>query len=566
MGKTSSKTKKPTQKKSKQELWKTRLRLAIKWVGIPLLVYFAFFVFYTWPWITHFSSSFFTDVGDGFQNVWNIWWINESVTQLHQLPWYTRFLHFPWGVTLLGQTLNPFNGFVAIGLLRFMSLVQAFNTMVIFSFLTAGLTAFWLCYYFSKSYIASIAGGFIYTFSSYHLAHALGHMQLISLEWIPLFILLWWMLLKKPRYLTAAGASISLLLVLLCDYYYFLYCLLAAGLIVLYFWARKQLPPIKDKKTILPFALFGGMSLLLVAPLPLALLRLNSREVLTGSHPARALSTNLLAPFIDGGFWRFGWLTDWYWRHVPAYVAESSVYIGLSVWVLIVVGWFKRKKLKSDIVFWFLLGIVFGVFSLGPRLAYGGHTLEAIPMPYALLERIFPPLKLSGVPVRMMVMVTLSAAVISAIVLSRIKFSSRNGKIIFAVFASILFIEMWPGNLPMTPAKVPDYVYALKSLPSSGGGVFDNGAETASHALYNQTVHEKPMALGYISRTPQSVEEKDWLLVAALLESRYSEICSVYRIRYYATSNDNLLNTNDYPVVYQDEQTTIYDLKNSNNC
>src|SRR3989344_305150 len=146
-------------------LAKVRTNRYVLYIGLPFFVYFVFFCIFTWPWITHFNGWFLTDAGDGLQNVWNVWWVDKSVTELHQLPWSTNFLHAPHGVTLLGQTLNPFNGFVSIGLLNFMSLTQAFNTMVIFSFITGGITAFWLCYYFSKSYVPSIIGGFIYTFS-----------------------------------------------------------------------------------------------------------------------------------------------------------------------------------------------------------------------------------------------------------------------------------------------------------------------------------------------------------------------------------------------------------------
>lgn len=545
-------------------VWTKRIRKFAKWVGIPLLLYFFFFCIYSWPWISNFNTSFMTDAGDGLQNVWNIWWVNKSVTELQQLPWHTSFLHAPHGVTLLGQTLNPFNGFVAIGLLTFLSLTQAFNVMIIFSFVVAGLTAFWLCYYFSRSYVPSLIGGFIYTFSSYHFAHAIGHMQLVSLQWIPLFILLWWMLLKRPRYLTAVGAAIALLLVLMCDYYYFLYSVITAGIIVLYFWRTNQLPPLKSRKTILPFGVFGAVSLLLVAPLPLALLRLNSQEVLSGSHPTRELSTNVIAPFLNGGFWRFAWLTDWYWKRVPAGLSESSIYLGISVIGMSLVGLFKRNKIKKDINFWLILAFVFGVFSYGPRLMIGSNSIEMIPLPYAFLEKIFPPLKLSGVPVRMMVMVTLSVAVISALVLAKINLSQTKGKVILGVIFAVLFIDMFPAKLPITPDEQPNYVKALRELPA--GIVYDNGTETSPEALYSQTYHEKPMVLGYISRTPQSVENKDWLIVATFLQNRYSEACSKYKVRYYTTSADKPILQTGFRVVYKDSEVIIYDLKNSPNC
>jgi hypothetical protein len=153
------------------------------------LIYFVIFIIYTYPAILHFSSHFYADTGDGMQNVWNIWWVNKAITQLHQLPWYTRYLHYPFGVSLIGHTLNSFNGFIAIPLLNFLSLTQAYNAIVICSFVVGGFTMFLLARYQTKSYWASIIAGFIFTFSNYHFAHAGCHLQLVALEWIPLYLL-----------------------------------------------------------------------------------------------------------------------------------------------------------------------------------------------------------------------------------------------------------------------------------------------------------------------------------------------------------------------------------------
>lgn len=114
---------------------------------LPTLVYFLVFVLLTFPLIRSFSTHIFADAGDGLQNVWNMWWVNKAITELGQNPWQTSYLHFPYGVTLLGHTLNPFNGLMGIPLLRVLSPTQAHNVVIIFSFVVAGLTTFWLAYY-----------------------------------------------------------------------------------------------------------------------------------------------------------------------------------------------------------------------------------------------------------------------------------------------------------------------------------------------------------------------------------------------------------------------------------
>lgn len=541
-----------------------KLRRAVRWFFIPALIYFVIFTIMTWPWMPHFFNYYFTDTGDGMQNVWNVWWIHKSVVELHQLPWSTTFLHAPFGVTLIGQTLNPFNGFVALLMLPFIPLNQAYNIMVIFSFVMAGVTAFWLCYYFSKSYVASLIGGMVFTFSSYHFAHAEGHMQLISLEWIPLFILFWWMFVKRPSYKLAVGVAVSLMLVLFCDYYYFLYSLMTAGGIVLYLWYRKELPDLKSWKTWKPIVVLGGLCLVLVAPLPLALLYSNSTTEFSGSHPAGLFSTDLLTPFINGGFWRFYHWTYGYWKFVYGNVFETSIYAGVCVIIVLLISLFKRKILNRDVAFWQWMIVVFGIFSMGPHLLFHGKTFYSIDLPYAVLERIVPGMKLSGMPIRMMVMVTLSSAVIVAMVLAKVKLNGWKGWTILAVFVIVFMFEMWPRPLPLSPASYPNYVHVLQKLPATGS-VLDEAATSEPLQLYGQTLHEKPMPFGYISRKPKELDKKEFPLFAYNAENKLELFCSQFKVRYLTTPT-NKPRVTSFPIVYKDSYAIIYDLKNSPNC
>jgi hypothetical protein len=548
---------------AKPSAWHPRLVRVAKLFLVPALIYFLFFCFFTWPWIVHFNNRFFTDQGDGFQNVWNMWWVNFSVTHLHQLPWHTTYLHYPYGTTLIAQTLNPFNGFVAIVLLKVFSLIEAFNTMVIFSFVFAGVTAFWLCRFVTKRYIPSLIGGFMFTFSSYHFAHAIGHMQLVSLEWIPLFILLWWKLLTKPRYRTAVGAAVVLLLVLFCDYYYFLYCVSVGVLVLIYLWHKKELAPWREKSTYRPWLVFLVIGACILTPLPLALVRENKRDPLQGAHNDRIFSTDLFSSIIDGGFWRFGVLTKWYWEHIKAYMAESSVSLTLSAALLMVVAIIKRNKLHRDTVFWIVVGAIFGIFSLGPRLMVRGYSINHAPLPYALLERIIPELKLSGDPDRIIVITTLAVAVLSAIVLSNLNLKKRWHQLALVAFVVVFSFEVWPATMPVNIPTVPAYVHALAKLPRAG--VVDNGAVSASWQLYDQTVDDQPMVLGYISRTPTSVENEDNILTITILRNQLSVLCSQYGVRWFTTPTSRPLTTN-FPIVYRGDGTLIYDLKDSPHC
>jgi hypothetical protein len=473
-----------------------------------------------------------------------MWWVNHSLTVLHQLPWHTTMLHFPYGTSLLGQTMNPFNGLVAIGLLRVMPLVAAFNVMVTFSFVATGVTTFWLCRSFGARYAASVAGGFVCTFSAYHLSKTLGLMQLVSLEWVPLFVLLWWRLLTRPRLRTAAGAAVVLLLVLLCDYYYFLFSAIAAVAIAVHLWRRGELA--LDRRTGTVFAVAAAV---LTAPLPLALIASNLSDPMQGGHASAG--TDLVSLVLDGGHWRFSWLSRWYWGGIHAGTADATVYLSVTVTALLVLGFVWRDRLGPHIRFWLTFIVVSAVLSLGPVLVLHGRS-TGVPLPFAALKALVPMLDYNVEPARIMVMTTLAAAVVVALVLSRV----RHG-VMFTAIAVALVLEAWPAPPPRAPVARPAYVAALARMPR--GGVVDGAAPDKSAQLYDAVADGQPLVFGYISRTPGSVASKDAALARVVADGQYGALCRQYHVRYYTTPAARPLPA-PARLLYRDRTAMVYGL------
>lgn len=536
---------------------------------IPTALYFLFFCLLTYPLIHNFSTDFFTDAGDGFMNVWNIWWINTAVSQpsIHPSIWHTDLLHWPFGTTLLGQTLNPFNGLVAVPLLRVMSLVQAHNLIVLFSFVMSGVTAYWLAYYLTRSFWGSIVSGYIFTFSSYHFAHYYGHLNLISMEWIPLFILCWYILITRPSVLMALASALTLWLVLLCDYYYFFYSVLAGGLMVLwYIVAQKNVRLFFSRDYLTSLSTFIVTTLLLTGPLILPLMYLSRIDPFLDAHKSINFSLDLFALFIPSETWRFGQLTEVFWSKLSLGLSEASVYLGYSVIILLVFVWIKRRTMdsasQSQVNLWFFLIGFFFLMALGPALQVNGKVVYDSLMPYTLLEKILPFLKLSGVPIRIVIMVILSAAVLSAMAVKTLIENLPKQSILLSFAIVLLIIEYVPASLPLTSTDMPDYVSALAELPNDGG-VLDLAAPTKYVQLYYQTQHCKPMVFGYVARTPSSVAEKEASLKRAINRGEYVRLWDEYNIRYIVTESiieyDNLFVSVE--LVYQDENVNIYRLE-----
>lgn len=540
------------------------------WCGIslaviPALFYLVVFCLYTYPLILDFPTHFFADQGDGLQNVWNIWWVNKAVSELRQLPWHTSWLHYPSGVSLLGSTLNPFNGFLGIVLLKFLTLVEVHNSIVILSFVLGGVTAFWLAYYLTGSYGASMIAGFIFTFSNYHFAHAEGHLQLVSLEWLPLFVLCWHVVLKRPGIPMAVAAAVTLIAVVLCDYYYFFYCVLM-GILMGLWYAFKQ----RDffffirKKHAIPLVVFTALVVAAAGPLVFSLLLLNARDPLLGVHSPVKSSLDLLSPFIPGGHWYFAGLTQPFWSKLTVNIHESSVHMGLSVIFVLIFVWLKRGREECENVrFWYGALFFFMIMSLGPVLHIWGREVPFIRLPYLLLEKVFPPLRLSGAPVRMMVMVMLTASVISAVGFRLLLRMPAGRRWLVPLLLVVLSIEYLPKPLPASRPPVPHYVRFLQMLPD-GGGIIDS-VTRPTLALYFQTIHQKPMAFGYVARIPASVREQEERLKQLVRNRDYKTLSHGYHFRYLVIPAEQGRAGDDPPVtlLYQDSNVAIYDLGSS---
>jgi hypothetical protein len=195
-----------------------------------LLGYLALTLVMTYPLVRELGRAIPGDGFDGWQNVWNLWWVKRALLVEGTNPYFTRFIDYPNGVYLYFHTLNIFNGLTFLPISLGAGLLVAYDAAVIFSFVMGGYGAYLLALYvirqatqtqtkpiltagsaeaaevrktsansalsavnpssvMRKAQLAAFVGGAIFTFSPYHMAHLLGHMQLISLEWIPFYAL-----------------------------------------------------------------------------------------------------------------------------------------------------------------------------------------------------------------------------------------------------------------------------------------------------------------------------------------------------------------------------------------
>jgi hypothetical protein len=479
----------------------------------PLLLYVACFLVLTFPLATQFNSLLFTDNTDGYQMLWDLWWVRYALLDLHQNPFFTHYVHYPTGTSLLLHSLMPLNGILAIPLAMVLSKIQAFNVLVILAFATSGLAAFWLCWGATRHYWASLAGGFSFAFCSYRWAHYHGHLHLIESGWMALYIAALLYFLKRPKVATAIPTAVLLMLILLCDQYHFLFSVVATT-IVLIWW------PCADggglallKRHAFPLSAFILAALLTSGPIVLAMARRAARFPLLREHNPDLFSCDMLAPWVPDWTWAYSSITRSIWQpFMYGSPQEKGLCIGPAVLVASLFAFIPRVgrprfALGSPALF-ALLAIAFLGLSFGPVWRFGTVPVTSI-TPYNALISCFPPARSASSVSRFIVMTQLCLAVLAASGLSRISTLRSPGwrTLLTLVAASLLVLEAQPCVLLACSPDPPKWVLFLRDAPLHGA-VIDLIDGARSTDLYYQTIHHRPIAMGEISRISADVQAR----------------------------------------------------------
>ena len=161
---------------------------------------------------------------------------------------------------------------------------------------------------------------------------------------------------------------------------------------------------------------------------------------------------------------------------------------------------------------WLLLTLAFLIWALGPFLTvFGVNT--GLPLPQILL-RFVPVVSNARIPAHAAVMVCLGTAVLLAFAMA----TSRRLRppAASACVLAVVLIDLLSAPFPLTPLEHPAFYDRLAARPA--GAVLDvptgirdgfgpEGVFDAS-VLYFQTIHEHPIATGYIARLSPVVRQR----------------------------------------------------------
>lgn len=517
--------------------------------GLVLLGYFLLTIVMTWPLVTQITTAIPGDSFDGWQNYWNLWWVKTALVDRQQSPFVTDLLYYPTGVGLYFHTLNPFNGLLTLPLQLSGSLFIAYNAVVFFSWTVAGygvyLLARWVLgigYWVlpdrapsisnTQSLISAFLAGAIFTFAPVHMAHLLGHMQVMSLQWLPFYALFLLQAIARCRRgqawrRQALMAGLFLALAGLCDWYFVLYLFFFTGLVVLWqflpgHWGNNLKSTIGNlKSAILPPLFAGTIMLLLLSPVLIPMVR----EATQFSFMVRPTSDlyifsasllDFLVPNRLHTLWRPESFT-WPGNQI-APVSERTISIGYIPLLLALVAlWRWRPAVR----FWAVTALFFLLLALGPRIHLGNITEADLPTtlsnttpewtPFALLNRTVPFMRISRSVSRYALMVQLAMAVMAGIGLATLLQRRRalTGWLTNGALLLLLLGEFWVAPYPMSPPDTPAFYEQIRGMADVRGILnLPMNYDRPGYLLY-QTVHQKPLAVAYISRDdPRTLTER----------------------------------------------------------
>ncbi|HSA31755.1 MAG TPA: hypothetical protein P5160_08160 [Candidatus Omnitrophota bacterium] len=476
----------------------------MKELALVSVLFLALTLLMTFPLAAHFSTHLIGNKGDSWQHAWNMWWMNKTLTEHVGSPFQTDYLFYPKGVTLAFNDMSFFNSGLSIPLQRMFNLFAAYNTMFLVSFVLSGLGMYLLALYLTKDKPAAFLAGCIFVFCPYRMGHSLGHLSLVSTQFIPFFALFFLKSINAENRSDMVFAALFLILTSFCNWYYLVFCTIFVLLYLIFilFTDRSLLA-----KAALKTALIFTGTLIILSPIFFILLRAALTTQFIGAHDPQIFSADILSYFIPGAIQNLGRFKAFadITSQFTGNTAENSNYIGYSVLLLSAIAFVRLRKKDRLITFLTICSAVFLILSLGinPHLKGGVHT--SITLPYKILYDNLFFFKFTGMPARFLIMLMFCLSLLSAFGIKALRLSVPAGHKQKTVFIALLFAVL---------AEYASLPYLMTSFPGSPffetmrQDTEDYGVIYLPHntprALYYQTLHNKKMMGGYLSRTPFS--------------------------------------------------------------
>ena len=312
--------------------------------------------------------------------IWSFAWWPHAL--LHgQNPFVTHSIWAPSGVDLAWANTLPPLALLLAPVTWLAGPFVAYDVAVVALPALSAWTAFLLCRHLTRRLGPSLAGGYLFGFSSYVLGHLAGQPQLTAVFLLPLAALLAVRFVEGElggrRFALLFGLLLGVQLYLALEIAFSLTLALVTALVLAY-----ALVPDRRGRLLAALRPLAGAYCLggLVAAPMLYFALSNPRE--SGFTPPGAWLADLANVVIPTHVEALGagW-SESVSAHFPGNSTEQGVYLGLPVLLILgLFAWERRRSPPARFLVAFLAVAAYA--SLGPHLTAYGHRLVPLPTPF----------------------------------------------------------------------------------------------------------------------------------------------------------------------------------------
>lgn len=566
-------------------------------IVFSLFGYILIAILFTYPLIFKITSHLPGVPGDVYQFIWAFWHFKKSLLAGIN-PYVTELMFYPLITNLILHTWTPAKCLMAMPISTLTgNWIFSYNLLFLFSFVASALGAFLLVLRYTTNPLLAFAGGVIFAFAPNQMAHAHGHLNIISTEAIPWLVLIWQNYEKKFRYSTLVGLVLLAVYQFLCEYQLFIFIMMLLFVYIIY-KSKTNITQYKNEviKLLPPLA---GFFVLLAPFWLMAITVLGEYNVMAIHGPrwgmADRFSIDVLHLIMPSGLHPiWGQLVESLSQaiNLPAQGAERNAFLGYLVIAFIIIALIKCWHIKA-VRFWSFAGAVFLVLAFGPLLKVANISINSIPglylfsfhgikvilpMPYTLIHYL-PVLNGMRIPARFIIMTILSASILFAIAGDYLMRSLKMGivkKYILSIgIVVIVLFEYLPAPFPVFKPVTPQVYDIIKQDEKIDNIVLDFPAApwdwTDIDSLYNQTYHEHKIVGGWTARMSASQKKYfyDYNIIKEVnlgreVESKaFEDMLKALNIRYVITRNGTVRRVVEN---MQNEITGFYKLAESENA
>jgi len=470
----------------------------------------------TWPVVLHLDSLLIGHPGnDTWNHVWGYWWVAQSLSE-GSWPGHTNLLSYPTGGTL--YFIDTAQVVLFYPVIKLWGPSVAFNLVLIFGIALSAFSAWLLTRHLTGDGIAAGMALVVYGASPHLLGQAYnGISETVCAGWLPLTLYCLLRLMERPSWPGAVALGLVSGLCMLTSWYYGLFA--ALGGLILLIWHGSRQPYVVDWRPLVPRALLSlGIAGAMVWPafrafqsslgaedalvsrdpefVEASLLNHNITDVVAFVHPTKTASPDLFALYGEELL-------------IVIYIGWTGLLFAGAALV-----WSRRRKRIAP---WLWLGVLFGLFSLGPYLNVGGEYLEyngrKIPLPFLALYKALPIFDRISHPFRFVIGLNLAVGVVASVGfrhLLRNQSATRQLQLMVGVMGLVL-LETRLGSpasipIPSSDGRIPE-AYTQMLDDTVDGAVLDipltvPNLERAVYVWY-QSEHGRPVPWGLNDPMPE---------------------------------------------------------------